>query len=132
MTGPFECDRFFRKTAQFCKDRNLMTAEEKFRKFHDILAECRITETNIELAWDLAHGDSEVERIEETSPAKKLSPAEFEVARRMRDGKSNKQIADELGVKEPAVASTTQRIFRKANVSCRAAAAVFFDRNYSR
>lgn len=58
-----------------------------------------------------------------------LTPREREVARRLRAGKSNKEIAESLGIAESTVECHLTNIFRKLQVQSRAEAAVRINRS---
>lgn len=61
----------------------------------------------------------------ETHPlAKKLSPREMQVLNGLTEGKSNKEIARDLGITEPTIKLHVKTLYRKLNVANRTQAAL--------
>jgi len=68
-------------------------------------------------------------RAEPIGPIKLLSPRELEVLRRLALGKTNKEIARDLGISDRTVQHHTIHIYQKLEVDTRAGAALMAARN---
>jgi DNA-binding NarL/FixJ family response regulator len=75
--------------------------------------------------------DREVQSVLPPAPAASfstLSDQETRVLARVAEGKTDKEIAAELGLQPKTVRNYLERIFEKLGVNCRTQAAVMFDR----
>lgn len=60
-----------------------------------------------------------------------LTPRERETLQLLATGRTNREIAEEMGISVKTVEGNVERIFRRLNVRNRAAAAVEWVRHYS-
>jgi DNA-binding NarL/FixJ family response regulator len=74
---------------------------------------------------------AELDRLD-GQPAHGLSPRELEVLRHLASGRTNREIADELGISERTVDRHVSNLYTKLDVSTRAAATAWaYERNLS-
>jgi len=92
------------------------------------------SETNLSLVDRVrlatAHAGGEVESVHMTAPRPVLTPRERDVVRGIIAGRTNKELARELGLKEQGIKNVLSAVFQKCRVRNRLELALFALRHH--